>query len=205
MARSLNFEFAGKPFALELVKVDRSKIYGDVEIETFDDRGRPVELVTLARDGKTIIASGGTASGYVDEDGEWVERGELTAVSAQGEKLNVVPATFDLTTTLEKEVSVETYLDHEIRLTYLLDGEIDPGFAKSLKDGKIYVIDFSYRGGSFADPAFILGGDDNSVWLMIGEPGDVAFVAYSQAAICAANAQAETESDDADNFDFDMM
>ena len=190
------------------MKVDRSKLYGDVDLETFDDKGGRCELVTLARDGRTIIASGGTASGYVTEDGEWVERDELTAVNAKGEKLPVVPSTFDLTTKLTREVPVETYLDHEIRLTYLLapaESSFDDGFMNALKDGKIFGLDFSYRGGSFADPAFILGGDDDTVWLMIGEPGDVEFISFTQTAICAANAQAEQESDDDDNFDFDML
>jgi hypothetical protein len=210
MARSLNFEFGGKAFALELIKVDRSKIYGDVAVETFDDKGRKAELVTLARDGRTIISTGGTASGYIDEDGEWVEREGLTAVNANGEKLNIVPATFDLTTKLDRDVTIESYLDHEIRLSYVLepgDVGLDPAFEAALKAGKIFEIDFSYRGGSFADPAFILGGDEGTIWLMIGEPGDVEYVGYSQAAICAANAQSETESDDDSNdaFDFDMM
>jgi hypothetical protein len=209
MARSLNFEFEGQQFALELLKVDREKLYGDVALESFDDKGKLCELVTLARDGRTIISTGGTASGYIDEDGMWVERDALTAVNAKGEKLNTVPATFDLTTALTRKVSIESYLDHEIRLSYLLapaDSSLNPAFAKALADGAIFEIDFSYRGGSFADPAFLLGGDEGTVWLMIGEPGDVEFVGFSQAAICAANAQAETEDDsDKNDFDFDMM
>lgn len=209
MARSLNFEFKGKTFGLELLKVDRSKLYGDVSIETFDDEGKPCELVTLARDGRTIIAMGGTASGYVTEDGEWVERDRLTAVDARGNKINTVPSSFDLKTELVQITSAESYLDHAIRLTYLLaptEGSIDAEFEKALKAGSIFRIDFSYRGGAFADPAFILGGEDDSIWLMIGEPGEVDFVSFSQAAICAANAQLESDGDDKDDdFDFDML
>ncbi len=209
MPRSLNFEFAGKSFGLELVKVDRSKLYGDVSLETLDEDGRPCELVTLARDGKTMISAGGIASGYVTEDGDWVERDELTATDPKGEVLSIVPATFDVTTTLTREVAVEEYLDHAVRLSYLLtppEGSLDPDFAKALADGKIFRIDFSYRGGSFADPAFILGGDEGTVWLMVGEPGQVDYVALAQAAICAANSTAETQTDDeTDDFDFDMM
>ncbi len=210
MARSLNFEFEGKVFGLDLLKVDRAKLYGEVGLETFDDTGKLCELVTLARDGRTIISTGGTASGYLSEDGEWVERDELTAINPKGEKLPVVASTFDLTTPLTKKVSVETYLDYAIRLSYVLtpaEGTMSPAFQKSIKGGDIYQIDFSYRGGSFADPAFVLGGDSDTVWLMIGEPGDVDYIGFSQAAICAANAQAETEDDEdkGNDFDFDMM
>ncbi len=209
MPRSLNFEFQNKAFSLDLLKVDRNKLYGDVELETFDDGGKKCELVTLARDGRTIISTGGTATGYLSEDGEWVEREELTAVDAKGEKLPVVPSTFDLTTQLTQEVTADDYLNFAIRLAYLLEpaeSELPPEFQKAVADGKIFRIDFSYRGGSFADPAFILGGDAGTIWLMIGEPGDVEFVGFSQAAICAANAQAETDGgDDEEEFDFDML
>jgi hypothetical protein len=209
MPRSLNFEFQNKTFSLDLLKVDRNKLYGDVEIETFDDGGKKCELVTLARDGKTIISTGGTATGYLSEDGEWVEREELTAVDAKGEKLPVVPSTFDLTTQLTQDVSADDYFDFAIRLAYLLEpaeGELPTEFQKAVADGKIFRIDFSYRGGSFADPAFILGGDSGTIWLMIGEPGDVEFVGFSQAAICAANAQAETDGGaEEEEFDFDML
>jgi hypothetical protein len=209
MPRSLNFDYRGKSFGLELVKVDRSKLYGDVSLESYDDEGKLCELVTLARDGKTIIAGGGTASGYLSEDGTWVDRDELSATNAEGEVLAVVPASFDLVTPLSREVPVEEYLDHAIRLTYLLNpppDTLEPDFAEALKGGTIFRIDFSYRGGSFADPAFILGGGDDTIWLMIAEPSQVTYVGLSQAAVCAANATAETESDDADDdFNFDMM
>jgi hypothetical protein len=208
MPRSLNFDFQGKTFDLQLMKVDRTKIYGDVSLETFDDSGKPCELVTLARDGKTIIAMGGTASGYITEDGDWVERGELTATNANGDKLNIVPSTFDIKTELTREASIEEYLDHAVRLSYLLtpgESAVDSSFEKAIRDGKIFRIDFSYRGGSFADPAFILGGDDGTIWLMIGEPGEVDYVTLSQAAICAANATSESDGDDDGDFDFDMM
>jgi hypothetical protein len=208
MPRSLNFDFQGKTFDLQLMKVDRTKIYGDVSLETFDDSGKPCELVTLARDGKTIIAMGGTASGYITEDGDWVERGELTATNANGDKLNIVPSTFDIKTELTREASIEEYLDHAVRLSYLLtpgESAVDSSFEKAIRDGRIFRIDFSYRGGSFADPAFILGGDDGTIWLMIGEPGEVDYVTLSQAAICAANATSESDGDDDGDFDFDMM
>jgi hypothetical protein len=209
MARSLNFDFNGKKFGLELTKVDRSKLYGEVTVETFDDKGERCELVTLARDGKTIIAMGGTASGYLTEDGHWVERDKLTAVDARGNKINTVPSSFDLTTELTQKASVETYLDHAIRLSYLLsppEGSVDPDFMKALKDGTIFSIDFSYRGGSFADPGFILAGEDDTVWLMIGEPGEVDYVSFTQTAICSATSQSESDGDDdGDAFDFDML
>jgi hypothetical protein len=209
LPRSLNFAFDGRTFALALTKVDRAKLYGEIAIESFDDNGRLCELVSLARDGRTMVAMGGSASGYLTEDGLWADRDELTAIDAKGNVLEIASSTFDLTTQLVREATLEDYLDHEIRLPYLLspaDGQFDPGFLAAIQQGKIFQIDFSYRGGSFTDPAFILAGDEDMVWLMVGEPARVEYVGLSQAAVCAATATAELETDDSDDtFDFNMM
>lgn len=210
MPRSLNFEYKGEAFDLELLKVDRSKLYGEVDLETFDSNDKKCRLATLARDGRTIIPYGGTTSGYLNQDGHWIERDELVPVTLKGEKLPEVPSTFDITSALDNEVSIEEYLDHSIRLSYLLkaDGAINDAFLEALKGGAIFRIEFSYRGGSFADPAFLIAGDDDLIWLMIGEPGEVEFIGYEQAAICAAHGEEETDDDedDADTaFDFDML
>ena len=209
MARSLAFDFKGSEFALEIHKVDRSKLYGEVIIETLDPDGERCELASLARDGKTIIPMGGTASGYLNQDGEWVDRNALQPVNPDGEKLNEVPSSFNITTKLGEPVSIEDYLDHAIRLAYVLKPKdsLDPTFEKSLKEGAIYEVPFSYRGGAFADPAFLLADEKGNIWMMIGEPGQVDFLGFEQAAICGVNAEREeVDGDEPENdFDFEMM
>lgn len=208
MPRSLEFEFKGTSFAAELLKVDRTKLYGEVDVESFDPDDQPCKLATLARDGRTIIPFGGTASAYLNEDGDWIERDALVPVTPDGKKLPEVPSTFDHASLLDNQVSIEAYLDHAIRLSYLLKpaGELPDTLQKSLAEGAIFQIPFSYRGGVSADPAFVLTGEKDTLWLMIGEPSDVAFVGFEQAAICAASANAEqTEDDDGDVFNFDML
>jgi hypothetical protein len=68
MPRSLTFQFRNAQFEAELIKIDRSKIYGTVEVVTNDHEGAETTLMSLARDGRTLIGYGGTGAGYINKD-----------------------------------------------------------------------------------------------------------------------------------------
>ena len=150
MPRKLEFIFGNEAFTVAINMVDRSKVYGRVETETFDANMKPCTLATLARDGRTIIPYGGTASGYVNTEGLWVTRDELIPINRDGEQVPEVASSFSAPTTLTEEVDIETFLDHPIRLAYRLDAETDihDGLLQKLKSGAIYQFPFSYRGGT---------------------------------------------------------
>jgi hypothetical protein len=205
MARSLSFKLGRSTFEAEIRKIDRSKLYGRVQTQTFDANGAKCDLATLARDGHTLIPYGGTAAGYLNKDGLWVETGERKPVDVEGNELTEVPSSFDAPISLKKKASAEDLLDHPIRLAYLLVADEFPAPVRtSLDGGDIYAFDFSYRGGAIADPAFLLSDEDGDVWMLIGSHSDVEFVTFAQAAICAPVAEKDSE-DDADAFDFDML
>ena len=209
MARKLEFYFGGEAFTLAITKVDRSKLYGRVETETFDANDKECTLATLARDGRTIIPYGGTASGYVNTEGLWVTRDELIPIDRDGKEIAEVPSSFSKPTILETEVDIDTFLDHPIRLAYQLDAQTE--MSKDLMDklavGAIYQFPFSYRGGIYSDPAFLMQGEDGVLWMLIGQKSDIEFVGFEQAAICAARAEelGEDDSGETDAFDFDML
>lgn len=209
MARKLEFVFGGETFALAINKVDRSKLYGRVETETYDAKDKDCTLATLARDGRTIIPNGGTASGYINTEGLWVTRDELIPIDRDGKEIAEVPSSFSKPTVLEQEVDIETFLDHPIRLAYQLDAEteINPELKKKLAGGAIYQFPFSYRGGIYFDPAFLMQGDEDVLWMLIGHKSEIEFVGFEQAAICAARADelGEDDSGETDPFDFDML
>lgn len=205
MARSLAFKLGKSQFEADIRKIDRSKLYGRVQTDTFDLNGAECDLATLARDGRTLIPYGGTASGYLNKDGLWVESRERKPVDLEGRELTEVPSSFDAPIALKAKATSEDLLDHPIRLAYLLVSEKFPApVRKSLDGGDIYRFDFSYRGGAIADPAFLLADEDGDVWMLIGSHSDVEFVTFEQAAICAPVAQKDSE-DDADEFSFDML
>lgn len=212
MARSLEFDFEGRKFACSITKVDRKKLYGAVDIETIDVDGGRCELASLARDGKTLIPFGGTAAGYVNPDGEWVFRKDLTPVNLDGDVLETVESSFDSPSGLVNTVSIEEFLNHSVRLVYRLDaaeegGAIDPAFVKRLASGEIYRTEFSYRGGVQADPAFIMAGQDGVIWLLITAENRIDFVNLEQAAVCASTVELDDaeEEEELDELSFDVL
>ena len=207
MARSLTFTLGKNSFECTIHKVDRNKLYGSRSIETLDMDGKECSLATLLDDGKTLVPYGGTASGYINPDGEWVDRDEITPVDFDGNKLEEVPSSFKAGMALDEEVSAEEFLNHSIRLTYALQSEaMDKAFVKNIEKGTIYKTFFSYRGGIDPDPAFVMQGEDETIWLLIGSENRVSYSKLEQAAVITANEQedegAETSGDD---LDFGML
>ncbi len=207
MARSLTFTLGKSSFNCTIHKVDRTKLYGSRSIETLDMDGNKCELATLLDDGKTLVPYGGTASGYINPDGEWVCRADITPVDYDGKKLKKVPSSFDAGMPLDEEVSAEEFLDHSIRLTYALQSDdMDKGFLKTIKAGTIFKTSFSYRGGVDPDPAFVMQGEGETIWLLIGAENRVAYSKLEQAAVIESTAEkdegAETSGDE---LDFGML
>jgi len=91
MARSLILSVDGREFSVQIIKINREDLYGSVEIEAFDEKGKPAELLILAPDGKTLIGKGGTALATLDAKGNSITRTEL---SVEGEPASVIVREF---------------------------------------------------------------------------------------------------------------
>ena len=215
MARSLLFDYKGSTFRCQIDKIDRSKLYGSVDIETRDMDGNVCRLANIANDGKTLVPYGGTAYGYLNPDQEWVCRKDITPVDYEGNKLEEVPSSFKETLSLTETATIEEFLDHGIRLSYALTAirndeedesipEIDSAFLKQLEKGTIFRTDFSYRGGVDPDPAFIMQDESGTVWMLIAEESELEFVGLEQAGVIAAT-QGQDDEDESDDLDFGML
>ncbi len=215
MARSLAFDYKGNSFRCQIDKIDRSKLYGSVDIETRDMDGNVCRLANIANDGKTLVPYGGTAYGYLNPDQEWVCRKDITPVDYEGNKLQEVPSSFKETLSLTETATIEEFLDHGIRLSYALTAikkdeedesvpEIDNAFLKQLEKGTIFRTDFSYRGGVDPDPAFIMQDESGTVWMLIAEESELEFVGLEQAGVIAAT-QGQDDEDESDDLDFGML
>jgi len=206
MPRSLTFIHDDCQFVCQIQKMDRSKLYGTVSTETVDKNRQRCELATLAYDGKTVISTGGTSIGYMNPEGEWLSRSDLTAVDANGEPVAAVQSSFKIDITLDNEVSIEDYLNHSVRLIYALnptEGESD-ACLKQLQSGKIYSFDFSYRGGTSVDPAFVLA-NEFGVWLLITDGNRVEYASLENVAVCAKVEEPDEEKEDSEDLDFGML
>lgn len=198
MAKPLVFELGGKQIAVSLTKVDRSSLYGYVETEALDDRGRPCTLATLADDGQTLIGPGGTALASLTAEGNWVDRRKLAPVDAEGRRLTPVPSSFAAPLPLEKTASIDEYLSHNVRAVYQLSGDEIAPLLTELKKGTIYTFPYSFRGGIEPDVGFLLMAADGNAFLAVASPTKIEFVGLQQAALATEEEPAEEEEEELD-------
>jgi len=83
------------------------------------------------------------------------------------------------------------------------EGESD-ACLKQLQSGKIYSFDFSYRGGTSVDPAFVLA-NEFGVWLLITDGNRVEYASLENVAVCAKVEEPDEEKEDSEDLDFGML
>lgn len=202
MAKPLVFHFKDGDFAFGLNKVDRSRLYGYKEVEVLDEKGRKCELATLGGDGHTVIGRGGSSFAQLTVDGEWCDKSALKPVDTEGHEITPVPSSYSAPVNLTEPTTVADYLQHNIRLVYVLEPEGDASpLYEELKGGAIYKFPYSYRGGLEADAGFLIQGADGNFFMAVGNPTRVEFVGPTQ----ISTVEEEVDADDADMMDFDMI
>ena len=205
MPKPLVFQFDGSDIEFEMIKVDRSKLYGFKELEVLDENGEACELTTLADDGKTLIGKGGTGIGYLDADGNWVEKSALKPVDLEGKEITPVKSSFAAPIELKDEVSTDDYLDHNIRLIYRLEAKaVAPNLLNRLSEGAIFKFPYSYRGGLEPDAGFLLTNVEQEIFFLVGDATKVDYKTL-QSTTQVPDAEADTDDGDDDLMDFGMI
>lgn len=206
MPKPIRFTFDGDQFSFQMNKIDRSKLYGFKETIVHDDQGRECELATLAEDGRTLIGKGGTGIGQLTADGKWTDKSKLVPVDVEGNQIQPVPSSFAAAIPLKEEVSLEEFLDHNIRLVYRLEIDESAGAMESLfqrlKEGAIFSFPYSYRGGLEADSGFLLFNDQAKLFFVVGNRVDIRYANLQQIAV---SGEPEMEPGDDSALDFGMM
>ena len=203
MARALVLSLDGTEFPVTLVKIDRDKLYGRVEIEAFDEKGREASLRVLAADGKTLIDKGGTALATVTDKGDSVDRNDLLPITIDGEKIEQVPSSFNQTNIL-KPATVEDYFTQVVKSIYLVEPHEDADISElhdHLSTERIFTFPFSWRGGIEYDNAFLIGAGGDA-FVVVGKQAEFEFIKLNQAAVLES---AEEEEISADDIDFDLL
>ena len=204
MARPLVLSLDGVEYPVSIVKIDREKLYGRIEIEAFDEKGREAELRVLAADGKTLIDKGGTALATVTDKGDSVDRNELVPVDEDDKKIEQVPSSFTVTNKL-KAAKVEDYFQTIVKSVYLVqpfdDADISPLKDALSDEESLYTFPFSWRGGIEYDAAWLVGTDDE-VFMITGRQVEFPFIKLNQAAALESN---EEEEISAEEIDFDLL
>lgn len=204
MARPLVLSLDGEEYPVSLVKIDREKLYGKVEIEAFDEKGREAELRILAADGKTLIDKGGTALATVTDKGDSVDRNELVPVDEDGKKIEQVPSSFTVTNVL-KPSKVEDYFQSVVKSVYLVrpfeDADLAPLKDALSDEERLYTFPFSWRGGIDYDNAYMIG-TGNDLFMVVGVPTEWQFVKLNQSVTLD---QTQEEEISAEDIDFDLL
>ncbi len=203
MARPLILSLDGTEFPVTLVKIDRDKLYGRVEIEAFDEKGREASLRVLAADGKTLIDKGGTALATITDKGDSVDRNDLVPITIDGEMIEQVPSSFNQTNIL-KPATVEDYFTQVVKSVYVVSAHEDADISElhdHLSTERIFTFPFSWRGGIEYDNAFLIG-SGGEAFMVVGKQAEFQFIKLNQAAVLES---AEEEEISADDIDFDLL
>jgi len=203
MARPLVLSLDGQEYPVTLVKIDRDKLYGKVEIEAFDEKGREASLKILAADGKTLIDKGGTALATVTDKGDSIDRVDLVPIDADGEKIEQVPSSFSQTNVL-KPATVEDYFLQIVKSVYLMrpfeNADIG-GLKDNLSSDRMFTFPFSWRGGIEYDNAFVIGAGAEA-FIVVGKQAKFEFIKLNQAAVLESTEEEEISADD---LEFDLL
>ncbi len=203
MAKNLVFSLDGKEFEVVLKRIDRDDLYGKIEVEAFDEKGKPAELKVLAADGKTLIDKGGTALETLNAKGDSIDRTELVAVDINGDAIEKVPSSFDAPNEL-KPAEIDDYLSLLVKSVYMLDAPegADIDYLKDhLSAKQIFSFPFSYRGGLEYDAAFVLG-DDKDAFMVVGKDAELRYLKLNQSSVLDSVQEAEISADD---ISFDLL
>lgn len=203
MARPLVLVLDGVEYPVGITKVDRDKLYGRIEIEAFDEKGREAELRILAADGKTLINKGGTALATVTDKGDSVDRNDLVPITEDGEKIESVPSSFNQNNILAK-AEVDDYLLQIVKSVYLVspfeDADIS-GLLDQVSAGEIYGFPFSYRGGVEYDSAYLIGSGGDA-FIVTGKQAELDFIKLNESSVLNNDEEDEISVDD---LSFDLM
>lgn len=203
MARALVLSLDGQEFPVTLIKIDREKLYGKIEIEAFDEKGNEASLNVLAADGKTLIGKGGTALATLTEKGDSIDRNDLVPVNLDGEKIEQVLSSFVEANVL-KPATVEEYFTQVVKSVYLV-GPYENADLGALHDqlsaDRMFTFPFSWRGGVEYDNAYLIGAGGEA-FLVVGKQAEFQFIKLNQASVLE---NSEEEEISADDLDFDLM
>ena len=201
MARTIQFTIDGESYPLEVIKLERDKLYGWSEVEARNAHGELCSSVHYHPATGTILPSGTLTSGTITPAGEWVDRSQLKAINREGKEAPLVESSFKAPIELAATVSIDTFLEHRITSVYTLQGESGvPELIRAVSNSpEIYTFPFNYRTDYEASPAFLMekGGE---LFMLIGQKMELTFISFNE-----PEPIVEVTDTDVDELDFSMF
>lgn len=200
MGRKVSFKIQGDLLESEIVKVDRTKIYGSSEKIVLDTNKEECVLSDLY-EGSTILPKGSVGQVLIDDSGNSVSRSELIGFNLQGEKVEKVPSIFSIENNCKK-VEIDDFISSSIKSIYQLN--IDENQIESWKkyflDDEVYLFEFNYREDYEGDDAFLISNEEG-FFISVGKKNEFEFLELSNVSVEDTDEDIEIE----DDLDFSMF
>lgn len=200
MGRKVSFKIQGDLLESEIVKVDRTKIYGSSEKIVLDTNKEECVLSDLY-EGSIILPKGSVGQVLIDDSGNSVSRSELIGFNLQGEKVEKVPSIFSIENNCKK-VEIDDFISSSIKSIYQLN--IDETQIESWKkyflNDEVYLFEFNYREDYEGDDAFLISNEEG-FFISVGKKNEFEFLELSNVSVEDTNEDIEIE----DDLDFSMF
>lgn len=200
MGRKVSFKIQGDLLESEIVKVDRTKIYGSSEKIVLDTNKEECVLSDLY-EGSIILPKGSVGQVLIDDSGNSVSRSELIGFNLQGEKVEKVPSIFSIENNCKK-VEIDDFISSSIKSIYQLN--IDETQIESWKkyflNDEVYFFEFNYREDYEGDDAFLISNEEG-FFISVGKKNEFEFLELSNVSVEDTDEDIEIE----DDLDFSMF
>lgn len=200
MGRKVSFKIEGSLLESEIVKVDRTKLYGTSEKIVYNTNKEECVLSDLY-EGSIILPKGSVGQVLIDENGNSVSRSELIGFNLQGEKIEKVPSIFSIENNCKK-VEIDDFISSSIKLIYQLvvDKDHIKSWKKYFTNDEVYLFEFNYREDYEGDDAFLISNEEG-FFISVGKRNEFDFLELSNVSVEDTDEDIEIEND----LDFSMF
>jgi len=200
MGRKVSFKIEGSLLESEIVKVDRTKLYGTSEKIVYDTNKEECVLSDLY-EGSIILPKGSVGQVLIDENGNSVSRSELIGFNLQGEKIEKVPSIFSIENNCKK-VEIDEFISSSIKSIYqlVIDEDQIETWKKYFTNNEVYLFEFNYREDYEGDDAFLISNEDG-FFISVGKSNEFEFLELSNVSVEDTDEDIEIE----DDLDFSMF
>lgn len=200
MGRKVSFKIEGSLLESEIVKVDRTKLYGSSEKIVYDTKKEECVLSDLY-EGSIILPRGSVAQVLIDENGNSVSRSELIGFNLQGEKVEKVPSIFSIENNCKK-VEIDDFISSSIKSIYqlVMDEDQIESWKKYFANDEVYLFEFNYREDYEGDDAFLISNEEG-FFISVGKSSEFEYLELSNVTVEDTDEDIEIEED----LDFSMF
>lgn len=200
MGRKVSFKIGGSLLESEIVKVDRTKLYGTSEKIVYDTNKEECVLSDLY-EGSIILPRGSVGQVLIDENGNSVSRSKLIGFNLQGEKVEKVPSIFSIENNC-KNVGIDDFISSSIKSIYqlVIDEDQIESWKKYFTNDEVYLFEFNYREDYEGDDAFLISNEDG-FFISVGKSNEFEFLELSNVSVEDTDEDIEIE----DDLDFSMF